>query len=269
MHQRRHRGLATALAVAGLMAAGLTGAAQHATPAHGSADAHPAHIHVGTCDNLDPNPTFPLADVAPAATMSDGAADEAAAIPVERSVTTVEATLEDLRTGGYAINVHQSAEDIGTYIACGSLRGTTDESGQLVVGLGELNDSSHSGVAVLGEEGGQTSVTVYLTERHAGDVEAAASASTGDDTEAATEAVMVNIQDFAYIPDPVEVPVGATVTWTNSDAAPHTATAQDRDVLQSGTLDQGESFSQTFAEAGTFDYFCEFHPDMKGTIVVQ
>jgi plastocyanin len=40
-------------------------------------------------------------------------------------------------------------------------------------------------------------------------------------------------------------------------------------VLQSGTLNQGDSFSQTFAEPGTFDYFCEFHADMKGTVIVQ
>ena len=45
---------------------------------------------------------------------------------------------------------------------------------------------------------------------------------------------MVDIKDFTYVPDPVEIPVGATVTWTNSDTAPHTATAQDREALQSG-----------------------------------
>jgi plastocyanin len=59
------------------------------------------------------------------------------------------------------------------------------------------------------------------------------------------------------------------VTWTNSDAAPHTATAQDREALQSGTLNQGDSYSQTFDQPGTFEYFCEFHSNMKGTIVVQ
>ena len=43
-------------------------------------------------------------------------------------MTTVDATLEDLRSGGYAINIHQSAEDIGTYIACGNLSGVIDEA---------------------------------------------------------------------------------------------------------------------------------------------
>ena len=91
----------------------------------------------------------------------------------------------------------------------------------------------------------------------------------GADSAAAADATMVDIKDFTLVPDPLEIPVGATVTWTNSDAVPHTATAQDREALQSGTLNQGDSYSQTFDQPGTFDYFCEFHANMKGTIVVQ
>ncbi len=67
----------------------------------------------------------------------------------------------------------------------------------------------------------------------------------------------------------VTVPVGGSVTWTNRGAEPHTATARDREVLQSGALQQGESFTETFGRAGTYDYFCEFHPNMQGTVVVQ
>jgi plastocyanin len=256
--------LAGSLMLALAIATGVPGARAQG---EGRADLHPAHIHVGSCDELDPNPTFMLTDIALAATEADAGAD-AAAIPVERSVTMVDAALEDLRTGGYAINIHQSAEDIGTYIACGNLSGTLDEDGALVVGLGELNDSGHSGVAVLAEQGEQTDVTVYLTAAVAGEA-AAASAETGEDGAAVADAVLVDIKDFTYVPDPVEIPVGATVTWTNSDPDPHTATAQDRAELQSGTLNQGDSFSQTFAEPGTFDYFCEFHADMKGTVIVQ
>ena len=40
-------------------------------------------------------------------------------------------------------------------------------------------------------------------------------------------------------------------------------------MLQSGAIKPGESFTQTFDKAGTFEYFCEFHPNMKGTIVVK
>jgi plastocyanin len=271
MDLRGMRMVATLMAVVGLLlVGGLSGAAQHSTPMAGEAQhAHPAHIHLGSCDALDPNPTFPLSDVALAPGDADTQDGGASAIPVERSATTVDATLGELHSGGYAINVHQSVEDIGTYIACGSLSGAIDDSGALVVGLGELNDSGHSGVAVLTSEGEQTLVTVYLTEAAAGAAGAATSATTGDDTAVTADTTMVDIKDFAYVPDPVEIAVGTTVTWTNSDTVPHTATAQDRQVLQSGTLNPGDTFSQTFATPGTFDYFCEFHPNMKGTIVVQ
>ena len=53
----------------------------------------------------------------------------------------------------------------------------------------------------------------------------------------------VDIKDFTYNPDSVTTPVEGTVTWTNRDAERHTATARDRDVLQSGTLKQGERYS--------------------------
>jgi plastocyanin len=184
-------------------------------------------------------------------------------------VTTVDAKLEDLRTGGYAINIHQSADDIGTYIACGNLSGVIDDSGALVVGLGELNDSGHSGVAILTEQGEQTNVSVYLTEALSGDSGEAADSTAAGDSEAVADAMMVDIKNLAYVPDSVEIPVGGTVTWTNSDTVPHTATAKEREALQSGTLNPGDSYSQTFDQPGTFDYFCEFHANMKGTIVVQ
>ena len=66
-----------------------------------------------------------------------------------------------------------------------------------------------------------------------------------------------------------KISVGDTVTWTNQDQVPHTATAEDRAVLQSGTISPGSSFSQVFETAGEFPYFCEFHSNMTGTIVVQ
>ena len=83
------------------------------------------------------------------------------------------------------------------------------------------------------------------------------------------EMITVNIGDNFYQPEMVTVPVGGSVTWTNGGAEPHTATARDREVLQSGTLTQSGSFTETFEQAGTFEYFCEFHPNMKGTLVVQ
>jgi plastocyanin len=80
---------------------------------------------------------------------------------------------------------------------------------------------------------------------------------------------VVTIQNFAFDPADLTVAPGTKVTWVNKDAAPHTATGLDRAVLQSGTLKTGDSFSQVFNTPGTYEYFCEFHPNMKGTITVQ
>jgi hypothetical protein len=58
------------------------------------------------------------------------------------------------------------------------------------------------------------------------------------------------------------------VAWTNDDAVPHTATALDG-AFDSGIFDPGASFSQTFADPGTYEYRCNLHPQMTGTIVVE
>ena len=77
----------------------------------------------------------------------------------------------------------------------------------------------------------------------------------------------VEIVEFAYQPDPVVVAVGGKVTWQNEDSAPHTATADDGS-FDTGTLEEGKIGSESFKEAGTYPYFCEIHPTMRGTVEV-
>lgn len=78
----------------------------------------------------------------------------------------------------------------------------------------------------------------------------------------------VAIVDFGFEPTSVTVKVGATVTWTNTGSASHTATADDGS-FDSKSLAGGKAFSQIFTTAGTFAYHCAIHPAMKGTVVVQ
>jgi plastocyanin len=77
----------------------------------------------------------------------------------------------------------------------------------------------------------------------------------------------IAIQNFAFMPAPLTVPVGTAVMWTNRDSATHTTTS-DTGLWDSGMLATGKSFSFTFAQAGTFAYHCAIHPNMHGTIVV-
>ncbi len=83
-----------------------------------------------------------------------------------------------------------------------------------------------------------------------------------------TGAVAVEIKDFAFSPDTVEIPAGTVVTWTNLDTSAHTATAQDNS-FNSGNLNPSEAFSFTFETAGSYVYNCQYHPNMQGTIVVK
>ena len=86
--------------------------------------------------------------------------------------------------------------------------------------------------------------------------------------EEASEGTSVEIKDYAFTPPTLTVPAGTTVTWTNDDAVPHTATGQDGS-FDSGNLNPGESFSFTFHTPGSYPYVCQYHAGMQGTIVVQ
>jgi plastocyanin len=78
----------------------------------------------------------------------------------------------------------------------------------------------------------------------------------------------VKIDNFVFGPQTLTVPVGTTVTWTNSDDIPHTAVSTDG-VFKSKVMDTDEKFSYTFSKAGTYSYYCTIHPKMTGKIVVQ
>ncbi|MDQ3727778.1 MAG: plastocyanin/azurin family copper-binding protein, partial [Thermoproteota archaeon] len=77
----------------------------------------------------------------------------------------------------------------------------------------------------------------------------------------------------AYQPNPVQVSVGSTVTWTNNDSQPHTATSGENATpdgrFDSGIMAPAATFDHTFTEAGEFPYFCLLHPNMVGTVSVS
>jgi plastocyanin len=78
----------------------------------------------------------------------------------------------------------------------------------------------------------------------------------------------VAISGFSFSPGTITVSVGDSVTWTNSDAQAHTATA-DNSSFDTGAISNGSSKSVTFATAGTFAYHCSIHTQMTGTVVVE
>ncbi len=78
----------------------------------------------------------------------------------------------------------------------------------------------------------------------------------------------VDISSFTFAPQTLTVTVGTTVTWTNNDSAPHTVTSKN-DVFDSPTLSRGDTFSYTFDQKGTFDYYCKIHTTMTAKIIVE
>lgn len=80
----------------------------------------------------------------------------------------------------------------------------------------------------------------------------------------------VKIADFAFDPGSIEVKVGDTVTFTNSDSAAHTATAGDDQpkAFDTGEIDGDGSAEVTFDEAGDYSYSCSIHDYMTGTVRV-
>ena len=60
---------------------------------------------------------------------------------------------------------------------------------------------------------------------------------------------------------------GQTVDWLNDDGEAHTVSALDGS-FNSGIMNSGDAFSETFETPGTFDYICAIHPTMTGTVIV-
>ncbi len=187
--RNRILGLGAGIAALGLVASGGgTAVAQDATPGSDTemavGSAHPAHIHVGNCDTLDPTPLVPLADVvflgagavesdaaaspeaspvAESATpMAETATGSALAIEGGHSTTSVALPLNDILAAEHAINIHLSAEQLDVYVACGAIGGAPDANGDLFIGLQAQNDSGVSGIAWLHDNGNGASTTVTL-----------------------------------------------------------------------------------------------------------
>jgi plastocyanin len=75
----------------------------------------------------------------------------------------------------------------------------------------------------------------------------------------------VVVQNYAFMPYTLNVPVGSVVTWYNADPVAHTTTAPG---IWDGELYPGGSFRYQFNTPGSFSYYCRYHPYMHGVINV-
>ena len=123
-------------------------------------------------------------------------------------------------------------------------------------------------VAACGSNGGTTAPDAGGPTAEAPEATQPAAAGGGCATSDAAGEVQVGIEDFTFVPAEVTAAVGQTITWTNADSAPHTATLDD-DACGTGNIAQNASAGLVFDTAGTYPYHCQIHPNMTGTITIQ
>jgi uncharacterized cupredoxin-like copper-binding protein len=257
--------------------------AQDATP-EAMADAlvpRPVHIHSGTCAELG-DVVAPLADLT--APDGDRVGQARRASVVESSFTNVPMTLDAILAEDHAINAHLSAEEIGTYIACGELGGVLTANGDLIVGLREDSNSGYTGIAYLspGADGASTNVSVFITSgagRGGGGRDRAADATpeaelpadagmdamgtpaaeTGDDVLMAGEPVAVSLMEF-MISMPATLPAGpVTFEVTNDGTITHSFEIESADLEEEleTPLEPGDTGTLTVDLApGTYEVYC-------------
>lgn len=99
----------------------------------------------------------------------------------------------------------------------------------------------------------------------------AAEGSATESTEAAAPAAdgpAIVIESFSF-GEPLTVAPGATIQITNNDSAEHSVTSDTEGIFDI-EVEGGETATLTApTEPGEYTYFCRYHPDMKGTLIVQ
>src|SRR5215203_4331815 len=135
-----------------------------------------------------------------------------------------------------------------------------------------------SAQGVTGQGGGYATNATMTGAGNATNATATGASGANTGTSVSIASGSSSLTDTAYQPNPIQVSVGNTVTWTNNDSQPHTVTSgsngQPDNKFNSSPnfsplLNPGQTFSFTFTQAGTYPYFCMLHPNMVGTVSVS
>jgi plastocyanin len=159
--------------------------------------------------------------------------------------------------GGYATNATMTGAGNATNA---TMTGAGNATNATMTGAGNATNATMTGA------GNATNATAT----------GASGANTG--TSVSVVSGSSSLTDTAYQPNPIQVSVGNTVSWTNNDSQPHTVTSgsngQPDNKFNSSPnfsplLNPGQTFSFTFTQAGNYPYFCMLHPNMVGTVTVS
>ena len=122
---------------------------------------------------------------------------------------------------------------------------------------------------------GSFAIALMMLSIHPGGGGAAAASQQSTGTHVSIVQGASTLTDKAYSPNPANVKVGDTVTWTNDDIILHTVTSgkglsdpNNGKEFDSGLLTKGKTFDHVFKAAREFAYFCKPHPTMVGKVIV-
>jgi plastocyanin len=78
--------------------------------------------------------------------------------------------------------------------------------------------------------------------------------------------IQISMENLVVSPAETSAKVGDTIEWVNKDIFAHTATARNGDF--DVTMPPKKNVTMVLKKAGTVDYYCRFHPNMKATLIV-
>lgn len=253
----------SALAVLGMLAAffAIGGPAVQAQEIF----SHPAHTQSGTCQQPGEiistlSPVASTYDVDGVSMMVPGNVGSPDGIEIEYSSTTLPVSLAQILQGQYIVDVKVSEDDQSHSVACGAIGGLMLGTSDLPFGIAPIDQSGHYGTGWLHDNGdGTTTLSVTLIY-----VGSSAPATTG-------ATIPVSIQNFAFSPSTIAARAGDVIVFTNNDTVPHTVTQATTggDGFRSDPIAPGTTYTLTIDEPGTYEFFCEFHPAMTGTIIAS
>ena len=171
---------------------------------------------------------------------------------------------------GYSTQQHTSGTFAGDQLTCTPSGGSDADGDALTYAYTwYLNGVSHSTTQNLDTTGMSSGDVVYCT----------VVANDGTDNSAAVNSASttvytihnINIQNMAYSPSSITITQGDILIWTNLDSVDHTVTEDGTSnvYFNSGLISNGQTYTMTGLGVGTYNYYCQPHPSMTGTIIVQ
>ena len=185
----------------------------------------------------------------------------------ELTITITSSVVEPFDDGAYFILV--DGEEIHDFTQKGSiltipfLAGTSDIT---ILGISDDYVESHAADKAPAEH------EAMMAEKAAADKAAALPMSVS--IENAIGSSTPGCEPDCFIPNKATIAVGGTVSFVNSDSAPHTSTSGSPSDGPDGVWDSslvmpGSSYDTTISSAGSYDYFCMVHPWMTGIIIAK